>query len=318
MSPERKSKDRGKRTDSETGGSPEKKFPYWPFEEIRVPYRERAARVKWPNNGPLCVYTYVTAEWRSPQRATDSQAKFKRELREESNSGQYEMAVGIWRAINLLDRFDLKVSIFAHTGMVDRYPDLFRELHGKGHEIIARTYNGHPTTTLPPREERAEIRRCTSIVEKVVGARPRGFNNPGGKCTDQTPHILGEEGYLWMGGLKGDDLPYGIKTRCGKKIIVVGSRHSHTNDNAIFYSRGARSAKEAFEYFKDLFDAYYDLGKREFPGAMNYGIHPYLSCVPERFSFQERALDYMLKFKDVWFVRCVDLAEYWADHYLED
>jgi allantoinase len=302
---------------SKTGERQEGTFPYWPFEEIRIPYRERAGKVKWPNNGPLCVYVYVTAEWRSPQWSIDPRARFKRELREESNSGQYEMAVGIWRAISLLDRFDLKVSIFAHTGMVDRYPDLFQELYSKGHEIITRTYNGHPTTYLTPEEERTEIRRCTSVVEKVIGTRPRGFNNPGGKCTDQTPHILGEEGYLWMGGLKGDDLPYGIKTKSGKKIVAIGSRHSHTNDHAIFYSRGAKSAKEAFEYFKDFFDAYYDLGKREFPGALNYGIHPYVSCVPERFGFLERAFDYMLKFRDVWFARYVDLAGYWMDQYLE-
>ncbi len=305
---------------AQTEQAPTGSFPHWPFDEIRIPFRERAGKVRWPNGGPLCVYINLTCEWRSPQVSRDPQypdAIYTRDLRGESNSGQYELAVGIWRAIKVLDQFDVKVSVFPHTAMVEKYPDLFRELHGKGHEIITRTYNGFPTTYLTPSEEREEIRRNTAIIERVIGVRPIGFNNPGGKTTDKTPEILADQGYLWMGGLKGDDLPYGIRTASGKKIVVVGSRHSHTNDNAIFYNRGARTSKEAFEYVKDFFDAYYELGKREFPGALNYGIHPHKSCVPNRIGFLERVFDYMTKHQDVWFARYGDVAEYWMENYLE-
>ncbi len=222
----------GSSTHGSTGGvtaqteeTPTGSFPHWPFEEIRIPFRERAGKVKWPHGGPLCVYINLTCEWRSPQVSRDPQypdAKYTRDLRGESNSGQYELAVGIWRAIKVLDQFDVKVSVFPHTAMVEKYPDLFRELHGKGHEIITRTYNGFPTTYLTPSEEREEIRRNTALIERVIGVRPIGFNNPGGKTTDKTPEILADQGYLWMGGLKGDDLPYGIRTASGKKLWWLG------------------------------------------------------------------------------------------------
>lgn len=292
-------------------------WPHWPFDEIRIPYRERAGKIKWPNNGPLCVYMYVTGEWRGHQTLSDPQARYKRDLRGESATGQYEYTVGIWRAIKLLDKFGIKVSFFPTAGMVEKYPDLFRELTSKGHEIISRPYGGVPTTRLTPSEERKEIQICTAVIEKATGQRPIGFDNPGGVCTDKTPEILADEGYLWMGGLKGDDLPYGIRTRNQKKIVVVGSRHTTTNDYAIFETRGLRSAKDAFEFFKDSFDAYYKLGKEEFPGAFNYGIHPQHSCIPDRIGFQERALDYMLQFQDVWFARWGDLAEYWMKNYMD-
>lgn len=291
-------------------------WPHWPFEEIRIPYRQRAEKVKWPTGGPLCVYTYVTTEWGGHETLPDSKAVFKRDLRLESEEGQYEMNVGIWRAIRLLDKFGLKVSIFAHAGMIEPFPDLFRELHGKGHEIITRPFTGEPTTRLTPAEEKAEIQRCTDLIAKVTGKRPVGFDNPGGVLTDQTPHILADQGYLWMGGLKGDDLPYGIKTSNGGNIVVVGSRHTTTNDNAIFEGRGLRGPTGAFEYMKDIFDAYYRLGMEEHPHAFNYGIHPHNGLIPERYSYQERFLDYMLKHKDVWFARCVDLAEYWKKNYI--
>ena len=102
-------------------------WPHWPYEEIRIPYRERAKKVRWPNNAPLCVYTYVTTEWGGHAKVANPAAKFTRDIRSESENGQYEMNVGIWRAIRLLDKFGLKVSIFAHAGMVELFPDLYRE-----------------------------------------------------------------------------------------------------------------------------------------------------------------------------------------------
>lgn len=287
----------------------------WPWEEIRIPYRERKAKVKWPNNSPLCVYMYTTAEW-GRQTLTDPKALYKRDLRTESEAGQYEYAVGIYRALNLLDKYGIKLSVAPYAGAVEYFPDLFREIVKKGHEIQARPYAGIPTTRMTPAQERAEIRRITTVIEKATGQRPRGFDNPGGVCTDKTPEILADEGYLYMSGLKGDDLPYGIKTKSGKVLLVIGSRHTTTNDNAIFEGRGLRSPSMAFDYMKDIFDAYYKLSKEEFPGTLNYGIHPRNGLLPERVSYQDRILGYMTSHKDVWFARYGDLAEYWMKNYI--
>jgi peptidoglycan/xylan/chitin deacetylase (PgdA/CDA1 family) len=296
-------------------------FPEWPFEEIRVPYRERFGKIRWPNNGPLCVHVYVTSEWSWNRPLADADAKYKRDLSLESEQDQYTFTVGVWRAVRLLDKFDIKASIFPNAGMVERYPDLFRELQSKGHEIVARSYDqGTPTTHLTPEEERKEIQRATSIIQKVVGARPVGWINPGAKCTDRTPDILADEGYIWHGDLKGDDLPYGIKTRNGKKIVVIPHRTMTSNDFAVFPEggslKGMRGAKEATAFVNDLFDEYYRLGKEEYPGALTYGIHPMRSCIPDRIGVHERVFEHMRKFKDVWFARYVDMAEHWMKNYM--
>jgi len=287
----------------------------WPWEEVRIPYRERKARVKWPNNSPLWVYMYITGEW-GRLFLNDPKGLYKRDLRGESEGGQYELEVAIYRAINLLDKHGLKVSVAPYAGTVEHYPDLFRELVKRGHEIQARPYSGISTTRMTPTEERAEIKKITAVIEKVTGKRPMGFDNPGGVCTDQTPHILAEEGYLYMCGLKGDDLPYGIKTRSGKTLLVIGSRHTTTNDNAIFEGRGMRSPSMAFEYMKDIFDCYYKLGVQEFPGTLNYGIHPKNGLLPERVIYQDRILGYMTSQKDVRFTNYLELAEYWQKTYI--
>lgn len=302
----------------------------WPFDEIRVPYHERFGRIRWPNGGPLCVHVYVTAEWNMnrPLRTNfgsgseiDEEVRYNRDISLESEQDQYTFTVGIWRAIRLLDKFDLKASIFPNAGMVEMYPDLFRELAANGHEIVARSYDqGRGSPYFTPAQEREEIRRATAIIEAATGKRPVGWISPGAKCTEYTPGILADEGYLWHGDLKGDDLPYGIRTENGK-IVVVPHRTMTSNDFAIYPETGSlkgfRSGRDALDFCKDFFDSYYKLGQEEYPGSLTYGIHPMRSCIPDRIGVHERFFDYMLQHKDVWFARYVDMAEHWMEHYME-
>lgn len=297
-------------------------WPSWPFEEIRVPYRERRDKIFWPNHGPLCVHVYVTAEWNLNEPLRDPNAKCTRDFSQESEQSQYTFTVGIWRAVNLLDKIGIKASIFPNAGMVEQFPDLFRDLHRKGHEIVARSYDQNiPTTHMNEEEERKEIRRCTAILEQSVGEHPAGWINPGAKCTEKTADILADEGYLWHGDLKGDDLPYGIKTKNGKKIVVVPHRTMTSNDFAVFPEsgmalKGFRSNTDGLQFIKDFFNAYYELGKEEHPQSLTYGIHPMRSCIPDRINVHQRALEYMLTFKDVWFARYVDIADHWMKNFI--
>lgn len=291
------------------------KWPNWPFEEIRIPYRERAGKIRWPNGGPLCVHVYLTSEWDSSRPLNDPKAKYNRDLSTESEQDQYTFTVGVWRAIELLDKFGIKASIFPNASMVERYPDLYRELHKKGHEIVARSYDqGVPTLHLTPTEEREEIQRSTAIIEKVVGTRPVGWINAGTKCTNKTPEILADLGYIWHGDLRGDDLPYGIKTSNGKKIVIIPHRTMTSADNAVF--RSQPSVSQAFQFMKESFDAFYKFGREKFPMSMTYGIHPMQSCTPDRIAVHERALEYLMKFKDVWWARYMDMAEHWMKNYM--
>ena len=297
------------------------RWPSWPFEEIRIPYRERAGRIRWPNGGPLCVHVYVTAEWNTNRPLADANARYRRDLSLESEQDQYTFTVGVWRAVKLLDQFDIKASIFPSSGMLEAYGDLFRELQSKGHEIVARSFDqGVPPPQLSPEMERADIERATNLVERVVGQRPVGWISPGAKCSDKTPEYLADAGYQWFGDLKGDDLPYGIRTANGKKIVVIPHRTMTSNDNAVFPEigslKGFRSGQEAFEFVKDSFDSYFELGKEEYPGALTYGIHPMRSCIPDRIKVHQRALEYMRKFQDVWFARYADMADHWMKNYM--
>lgn len=93
-----------------------------------------------------------------------------------------------------------------------------------------------------------------------------------------------------------------------------------SNDYAIFPEigslKGFRSASDALALVKETFDAYYQLGKEEYPQALTYGIHPMRSCIPDRIAVHDRFLDYARKFQDVWIARYQDMAEHWMKNFM--
>lgn len=295
----------------------------WPFQEIRIPFRERRTKVKWPNNARLAVRVYVTAEWSSRPQNREG-AYYKPDLYLISRDSQYNFTVGLYRAIELVEKYGIKVSSFPNGSVVAAYPDLFKELHKLGHEITARSWDqGLAPVMLKPDQEEAELRKVTETITQVIGERPVGWISPGARSTNKTPEILANLGYLWIGDLNGDDIPYGIKSG-DKTIVSIPHRQDTTNDLFIFdntYREGVvftstRDPEAAFIYFRNTFDAYYETASTEAPTMMMYGIHPGCSCWPDRIVFHNKALRYMKGFKDVWFARHRDIAQWWKDNYL--
>lgn len=49
---------------------------------------------------------------------------------------------------------------------------------------------------------------------------------------------------------------------------------------------------------------------------MTYGIHPSLSCYPDRIAAIDKMIAHMKSFPDVWFPTYDTLAQYWKDNYV--
>ena len=159
-------------------------------QELRLPEEARraATRVSFPGiclviSDFLCPLEDVAATL-AAFRARNMEVHAVQVLGEsdlslESEQDQYTFTVGVWRAVKLLDKHGIKASIFPSSGMVDKYPDLFRELVSKGHEIVGRSSDqGVPPTHLTPENERLDIVKATQMIEQVVGRRPVGWISP--------------------------------------------------------------------------------------------------------------------------------------------
>jgi len=301
----------------------------FPYKKIKIPFRERQGKVRWPDNKLIAVKICVPQEWwgriYQPKVYHASGAKEAEHILDVSylSEGQdYDFDIGVWRALDLLDRHGLKATFMCSGGGAKHRPEVIREIKQQGHEIAGHSfYQSRGAARMTPEEELEDLVKTTAILESVCGERPLGWDHTGIGASERSFQLLAEEGYVWNGDLRDDDLPYGIVVK--DKILVEIPHRSRTTGDYSWFNHGLmgemraqRSHREAAQFFQDTFDAYYETAKREWPQLITFVIHPYTSCTPERIGALDRMISYMKGCPDVWFTTYIDLARYWKENYL--
>ena len=108
------------------------------------------------------------------------------------------------RALDLLDRFNVKATFFSHGWVAERHPEIIREVARRGHEVASRGLyhrSGRPVT----REEfREDLLRSREAVERASGQKVYGYR-AAHRWTSPTElwklDTLAEEGYAYDSSL---------------------------------------------------------------------------------------------------------------------
>lgn len=94
-----------------------------------------------------------------------------------------------------------KATFFCLGWVADRFPQLIREIHSRGHEIACHGYNHRMIFQMAdPEEFRDDLRRSRAILEDIVGEPVVGYRAPSYSITKKTLwalRILLEEGFLY-------------------------------------------------------------------------------------------------------------------------
>jgi polysaccharide deacetylase family protein (PEP-CTERM system associated) len=106
--------------------------------------------------------------------------------------------IGRWAALEsrvertflkLLEEFDetgAKVTCFFLGWVAERFPELVRQAHSRGHEVASHGY-GHQLVYTQSKEEFAsDIRRSKAVLEDITGSEVSGYRAPGFSITEQT------------------------------------------------------------------------------------------------------------------------------------
>ena len=286
--------------------------------------RRREEPIEWPNKARIAIVLTVAIEWSDeiaqggkgsafaalPDFPKDAVCKIDFP---QVSMWEYGGKVGVWRLLDLLDRYAIKASFVTNGLVAERYPDATREIIKRGHEIVGHGYDqGVLLCRLNPEEERQAIRKTVSAIKEVTGVFPvGGWVSPAYRSTTNTPRFLAEEGVLSLSDYQDDDLPYSINVESRKFIIVPHS--SEVNDYRWFLGFTPR---QIFEFFKDYFDVLYEEG-RTHPKMMNVATHPWLSGRPHRTKALEAIIQYAKSFPNVWFAKREEIARWWLEHYAD-
>ena len=165
--------------------------------------------ISFPKGKRLAVTLHFPVEWWT-EPDEDFQTNYHRE---------YGAKVGAWRLLDVYDRVGIKVTCHLSGIVAELFPDLVREIGGRGHDVAGHGYDqSHPQYKFGPDEERAIVQKTLTTIEKVTGHRPRGWVASQRQLTKDTVRILAEEGLLWHSNHDLSDLPSAVEV--GDKIII--------------------------------------------------------------------------------------------------
>lgn len=211
---------------------------------------------------------------------------------------EYGTRVGIWRTMRSLSGLGIPATVALNARVCEMYPEVVQACLDLGWEIM-----GHGRTNseylpgMSKEQERAAISGTLDLIERTTGRRPIGWLGSALAETDRTLEVLAEHGVQYVGDWVNDEQPYPLHTDHGPVVAMPYS--IEINDLGTFLRRGF-TGPDYEQMLRDQFDVLYEesaaTGK-----VMCIALHPFITGVPFRSKYLDRALAYMRSRPEVWF-----------------
>lgn len=249
------------------------------------------------------------------QLAVNFEIHFDAQLRRRLNKepimqiaqGEFGGRVGIWRLMDLFDKYDIKVTIFTPGRICELYPESLKEASKRGHEIGNHMWEHRIPSE--PEIERDHLRKATEAVEKLCGKRPVGSRSR------HKLSSLKNEGYIYVSrdDFSADDIPYYVYDNEGN--CMLNFPFHFALDDAMYYYMGffesgiagQRPADPAkvYDIWLSAFRQFYKMGRH-----MTICLHNFVSGRALRVAMLERLIIEMKKMPGVWFPTYEEMARY--------
>jgi peptidoglycan/xylan/chitin deacetylase (PgdA/CDA1 family) len=273
----------------------------------------RRPRVQLPDGKRLAVWIGVNVEHYAYGSPALSLAQFTAELVPDPlNYGwrDYGPRVGIWRLMELFDRFDIRASAITNSAVFEQYPEIVEEGRKRGWAWVAHgETNSRWHVGMERDDEKAMLEGIAASFESAVGTRPSGWLGPALTSTPNTVEVLAELGFTYSLDWANDDQPYDMRVSSGRLLSIPYS--SEVNDIPAFvlhHHTGEQFAQSVI----DQFDQLYDEGESSLR-VMGIGVHPFLVGQPFRARAFARALEHVAGRDDVWLTTSDELAAWYLD-----
>src|SRR5215471_21868975 len=280
--------------------------PYGPF-----PYSPiiRRPKLTWPDGARVAFWVIPNVEFFSlEERPAGYGAATKIPDVVMWSDRDYGNRVGIWRLMEVLDRYWIRASVALNSLLWDHHPVIIEEGNKRKWEWMGHNEsNTRRLNEAAPGEEAGIIRRALSTIAQATGKRPVGWLGSGLQETWDTLDLLAAEGCEYVGDWVNDDQPYAMTLDGGRRIVAM-PYSQEINDKPVF-ERAHRTAVE----FRDMICAQFDVLYRE--GAesgrvMAIAIHPYLTGVPHRIDAFDAALAHICAHRGVWKATGAEIARH--------
>ncbi len=214
---------------------------------------------------------------------------------------------GIWRILDLLDRYEIKGTFFVPGIVAANYPNLLPAFVERGHEVGLHGYFHELAAQASDAEFTEALEASLDIFKNQVGIVPRGFRSP---AWEMTPHMFAEvkRRGLYDSSLMGFDHPY---TLDGVTEVPV----QWALDDAIYFKFvGGGGDKWAPAATGPVLESWIDEFEtlQRFGGLFMLTVHDWISGRAHRIRMLERLLDRVRADGSCWIATVADIAAHHA------
>ena len=104
---------------------------------------------------------------------------------------------GIPKALKIADKYNIKLTFFVPANLLEKFPDYFKDLKKKGHEIALHGLEHERFDDLHFKEKEERIIKAILIYKKIFNEEPKGFRAPQHSIDDETLDILNKNKFLY-------------------------------------------------------------------------------------------------------------------------
>ncbi|WAH35645.1 polysaccharide deacetylase family protein [Alicyclobacillus dauci] len=222
----------------------------------------------------------------------------------------YAPRVGVWRTMELLDKYGIKASVLLNSDVCKHYPEIIEEGNKRGWVWLAHGKNNSILqANMTEEEERAYLKEIVDTIKQHTGKQPQGWLGPALSETLNTPSLLEELGVTYVCDWCNDDQPYPLNTKKGNLISVPYS--IEVNDVPLFVGKSL-SGQDFYQILVDQFDVLYAEGERT-GRVMCVALHPFVTGLPFRSKYLDQALAYITGHPGVWVTTSDEIAEWYIN-----
>lgn len=226
----------------------------------------------------------------------------------------YGNRAGVWRMMEVMDRFGVRGSVSLNVAVCDHYPEIIEACVARGWELFSHgVYNTRYTYGMSEAQERALIEDVRNTINRASGQELRGWLAPAITLTDRTVDLLAEAGLTYTLDLFHDDQPLPVKTAKGRLVSVPYSLE--VNDFTALY-QGATSPADYTGMIIAQFERLYAEGA-DGGRVMCLPLHPFLIGQPHRVRELSRALEYITSHDGVWLATAAEIADHFIAHHYD-
>lgn len=272
---------------------------------------EEEAGMKWPNNVQCAVsFTFdVDGEVVWLSKVSQNPAFGNPVVR---SLGDFGPRVGVPRILELLEKYKIKACFFIPGQIVEKYPEMVKEISGLGHEIGFHSYAHVNPASMTLEQEKEDFEKGLELLESTIQDRPLGYRSPALEMSQNTWNLLAAYGFLYDSAMMGADFPY-FQPVDGKYLVEIPI-HWMLDDWVYFgfnmypslpYMSGISSQEKVYEIWSAEFDGMYRAGCH-----FVLCMHPQIMGRLSRLNMLERLIKHIQGKSNVWIAKPVEVARY--------